>query len=458
MADSNVQIKITADAEDAKRSFADMGEAAKRSFEDVESSASRAMEAGRRAAEKMEKEMDALARQIKGVVAGMASMAASIASSALKNSGHETAASYLGAASSGAQSLATSLAPLGGGAMLAGAAAGALIGAGKNYFEQDAAGDQQAEAMRKLADAMQKAREETERAHDRTEAFAKTLQTIGDESADATSRENLRAEKIKSLQDEIDAASKRMEFAEQKLRENAHHDAGEQMTKEQQDLAASLEQIWKDSARAIQTARGELKALEAVQVDKRKPGEGEPANDRVANLLSGLEKAGIGFAALETNNIADKHAKGWGFRTGDVEGVGSVRAPEPEKGEEEPPAPDTETKTESPAPEPTAPDTEEPAPKLPEWMDDFSKFKLPGETGEEPEPQEPSPAEAFDASVSEVADKFAAAADAFSAANETERFDDKTTAAVEDGNDIAEQQLAVLERIESKTTGTAVFA
>ena len=98
MADSKVEIQVTANTDEAKRSLADL-----------ESAADRAMDAGANSAKKFAKGLDEVgesaklsAREIKGVVAGMASMAAGVASAALKANGREKEASYLGAASSGA--------------------------------------------------------------------------------------------------------------------------------------------------------------------------------------------------------------------------------------------------------------------------------------------------------------------------------------------------------------------
>ena len=155
MADSKVEIQVTANTDEAKRSLADL-----------ESAADRAMDAGANSAKKFAKGLDEVgesaklsAREIKGVVAGMASMAAGVASAALKANGREKEASYLGAASSGAVQGAGMFAPLGPAAMAAGALGGAAIGAARNYFERDAAGKAEAAAMGDLADALEKARE-----------------------------------------------------------------------------------------------------------------------------------------------------------------------------------------------------------------------------------------------------------------------------------------------------------
>ena len=81
MADSKVEIQVTANTDEAKRSLADL-----------ESAADRAMDAGANSAKKFAKGLDEVgesaklsAREIKGVVAGMASMAAGVASAALKD-------------------------------------------------------------------------------------------------------------------------------------------------------------------------------------------------------------------------------------------------------------------------------------------------------------------------------------------------------------------------------------
>ena len=71
MADSKVEIQVTADTSDAKQKLADL-----------EAQADRAMDAGANSAKKFAKGLDEVgesaklsAREIKGVVAGMASMA-----------------------------------------------------------------------------------------------------------------------------------------------------------------------------------------------------------------------------------------------------------------------------------------------------------------------------------------------------------------------------------------------
>ena len=134
MADSKVTIKIDADAEGAKRAFAE-----------VQSSADAAMESGARSAQKLSKSLDNVAesakvsaRQIKTVAAGMASMAAGVAAAAMRANGMDTEARYAQSASSSAVQGATMMAPLGPLAMILGAAGGGALGLLKQYFEDDA--------------------------------------------------------------------------------------------------------------------------------------------------------------------------------------------------------------------------------------------------------------------------------------------------------------------------------
>lgn len=359
MADSKVEIQVTADAEQAKRTFAD-----------VEDAANRAMEAGAQSAQKLSKSLDGVAesakvsaREIKVVAAGMASMAAGVAASALRNQGMEATASYAGAASSGAVQGASMMAPLGPLAMILGAAGGGALGTLKNYFDRDTIGDEQAAGVRDFAKGLEETAAAVNRAQERTDAFQKTLDALSNTSADAASREKMRADEIKARDEEIAGAEARMKGATDAMKTFAATIDGP-MTKEQQEYFNQLKKDWENASRDLATARSEKKSLEGAKVEKDKP---EYENNRIGNLLSGLEKSGIGFAALETNAIADKHAKGLGFYEDAGAGMESLVAPAAEAA-------------------------------------------------------------------------------------------DKTTAAVEEGNDLAEKQLAVLEKIEAKTTGTAVFA
>lgn len=307
MADSKVEIQVTANAEDAKRTFAD-----------VEAAASRAMDAGAQSAQKLSRSLDGVAesakisaRQIKTVAAGMASMAAGVAASALRNQGMEATASYAGAASSGAVQGATMMAPLGPLAMIAGALGGGGLGALKNYFDRDTQGKEQGGAEVKAADALRKAREEMEAVSARTETFARILERLGDTEADATSREQWRADEIAERQRQIEEATERMAAAEKELAANGREIAaqGAPATKEQTEAAERLRDAWANANKDLQTARAEMKSLEGVKVERAKV---ESNNDRVAGEFTSLEKLGIGFNAAadsmqaEGNRIANE--------------------------------------------------------------------------------------------------------------------------------------------------------
>ena len=310
MADSKVTIKIDADAEGAKRAFAE-----------VQSSADAAMESGARSAQKLSKSLDGVAesakvsaRQIKSVVAGMASMAAGVAASALKASGYDTAASYLGAASSGAVQGASMMAPLaaipgvGVGAMAVGAAGGAAVGAAKNYFDREAVGKEQAEGVGDTVESLAKAREEMDRVAERTDNFEKLLKTLGDTTADAASREKLLADEIEKRKQGEDGAREKMKAAEAAMKSFQSTIDGP-MTKDQEKYFQTLQEDWKNAAKELQTNRAERKTLEGQKIEKEKP---EYANDRVQGEFTSLEKLGIGFnahadsLAQEGNKIANE--------------------------------------------------------------------------------------------------------------------------------------------------------
>lgn len=307
MADSKVTIKIDADAEGAKRAFAD-----------VQRSADAAMESGARSAQKLSQSLDNVAesakvsaRQIKTVAAGMASMAAGVAAAALKNQGMDATASYMGAASRGGVQGATMMAPLGPLAMIAGALGGAGLGALQNYFERDAQGKEQGGAEVKAADALAKAREEIERVAARTDSFAKALEGLGNAEADAASREQWRADEIAERQRQIEEATERMAASEKELAANGREIAaqGAPATKEQTEAAEKLRDAWARASKDLQTARAEMKALEGVKIERAKP---EYASDRAQGEFTSLEKLGIGFnahadsLAQEGNKIANE--------------------------------------------------------------------------------------------------------------------------------------------------------
>lgn len=304
MADSKVTIKIDADASGAKRGFAE-----------VEAAANSAMDAGAQSAQRLSKSLDGVsdsarisARELKTVAAGMASMAAGLASSAMKAYGLGTEASYLGAASRGGVQGATMMAPLGPGAMIAGAAGGALIGAAQNYFDREAQGKEQAAAAVELAESLAKARDEMERTYGRTEAFAGILRRLGDESMSAADREQWRTDEIAERKREEEEASEKMVAAENAMKSFSRTISGP-MTEDQARYFARLKEDWAAANKELATARGERKALEGAKPEPEKP---QTPNDRVSGEFTSLEKLGIGFNAAadslarEGNKIAEE--------------------------------------------------------------------------------------------------------------------------------------------------------
>ena len=308
MADSKVEIQVTANTDEAKRSLADL-----------ESAADRAMDAGANSAKKFAKGLDEVgesaklsAREIKGVVAGMASMAAGVASAALKANGREKEASYLGAASSGAVQGAGMFAPLGPAAMAAGALGGAAIGAARNYFERDAAGKAEAAAMGDLADALEKAREKMQAAKERADGFAGTLDRLGDVSRSTNEREAERAAEIEKRQNAVADATERMAAAEKALREQAAAIDGPQ-TEEQKKAADKIREAWAEANQDLQTAQCELDRLKDANIEAAKKADLKPLDQRGDGpQLSNLEKLGASFGnaadnlAREGNRIAEE--------------------------------------------------------------------------------------------------------------------------------------------------------
>ena len=355
MADSKVEIQVTANAEDAKRTFAD-----------VEAAANRAMDAGARSADKLAKSMDRVSESVKGTetnlrgaTRALAGMAVGIAASALNRPGEDESAgaAYLkGGVMSGLSAGLMSK------NLFVGLAAGAY-GVYDTYQQRKAKGEEQAQGVRDAAGNLAKAREEMDRVAERTDAFEKLLATLGNTEADAASRASVLADEIqKRKQGEADA-TERMKAAEAAMKEFASTIDGP-MTKAHEKYLATLDEDWKAAAKDLATNRAERKSLEGQKIEKAKP---EYEADRVSEVLSGLERAGIGYAAIGSNKLADWQAKGGVY---------------------------------------------------------------------------------FDQNAAAMESLVAPAADAA----------DKTTAAVEDGNDIAEKQLDVLKEISAKTTGTAVFA
>ena len=309
MADSNskVTIKIEADAEDAKRAL-----------ENLASAAEKSMDSGANSAKKLKKSLDEVgksaelsAQQIKGVVAGMASMAAGVAASALKANGREKEASYLGAASQGAVQGAGMLAPLGPGAMVAGALVGGGLGMVKNLAERHAQGEAEAAGMRDLADALEKARETMDAAQKRADAFAGTMERLGDVSRTTNEREAEREKEIARRREEIAAATDRMTKAEEALRQQAANIDGPQ-TEEQKKAADAIREAWAKANQDLSTAKAELDRLADAKIQAAKPADLKPLDQRGDGpKLSNIEQLGASFGsaadnlAREGNRIAE---------------------------------------------------------------------------------------------------------------------------------------------------------
>jgi len=307
MADSKVEIQVTANTEDAKRSLADL-----------EAAADRAMDSGASSAKKMAKSLDEVsesaklsARAIKGVVAGMSSMAAGVAASALKANGREAEASYLGAASSGAVQGAGMMAPLGPGAMVAGALIGGGLGMVKNLADRHAQGQAEAAAMGDLADALEKAREQMAAAKERADGFAGTLDRLGDVSRSTNEREAERAAEIEKRQNAVADATERMAEAEKALREQAASIDGPQ-TEEQKKAADRIREAWAEANNDLQAATAELDRLKDANIESSKKADLKPLDQRGDGpQLSNLEKLGASFGnaadnlAREGNRIAE---------------------------------------------------------------------------------------------------------------------------------------------------------
>lgn len=305
MADSKVEIQVTANADDAKRTFAD-----------VEAAANRAMDAGARSADKLAKSLDKVSdsatlssRQIKALAVGFAGIATGIAATALANSGHEAAAGYLKAGIGGGMGgLTQGLAFGGGKRALIGAAAGGVEGLVNYYLQRQATAEAQKEGTADTAEGLAKAREAMDAAYERTSDFEKLLKTLGETSADATSREQARKDAIEQRTREEADATERMKAAEKAMNDLSESLDGP-MTKEQEKYFAKLKEQWGDAAKDLQTARSERKTLEGAKIEKDKP---ENPNDRVQGEFTSLEKLGIGFNAAadsmqaEGNRIANE--------------------------------------------------------------------------------------------------------------------------------------------------------
>lgn len=263
MADSKITIDIEANAEGAKQAL-----------ESLENATASAMERGAKSANKLSKSLDGVAqsakisaREMKGVVAGMASMAAGVAATALKANGRDMEASYLTGASAGAVQGAGMLAPLGPLAMLLGALGGGGLGALRNYFDRQGQGREQSAAEMAGADALEAARLELERIEARSASFAKTLETLGDETRAVDVREAERAREIKRREEMVADARQRQIDAEERIRRNAAALDGP-MTKAQQDAARALREEWQKAGKDMAEAKAELESLRDATIEE----------------------------------------------------------------------------------------------------------------------------------------------------------------------------------------------
>lgn len=421
MADSKVTIKIDADAEGAKRAFAE-----------VQSSADAAMESGARSAQKLAKGLNDASDSAKDLTRGMnravsaiAGVAAGLATIAASRTGGDSAgADYLkGSLIPGLSAAIMAKNPYVGGAVALGGAVG-------TYFDRQERGRQQKEGVGDTVESLAKAREEMDRVAERTDNFEKLLQTLGNTTADAASREKLLADEIEKRKQGEDDAREKMKAAEAAMKSFQATIDGP-MTRDQEKYFQTLQEDWKNAAKDLQTNRAERKQLEGQKIEKDKPNYDQTgtSNEKLGSLLSGLEKAGIGFAALATNTTNAKQAMG-AFVSDYQQGGANDASTWVDRDEAANKPPEPEPKLEEEKPDTAASSDATSA------LEDFSR-KVGAFNGIGPG--------------SLIA---AAIAEGFAS---TDRTGDTIA---ERGNDIAERSLAVLENIERNTGGapTAVFA
>lgn len=315
MADSKVEIEVTADTKGVKKGMAE-----------VEAATEKAMEAGANSAKKLAKAIDDVeksqkklaeeskltARNLRGIASGMASMAMGVAGIGLRMGGHEREGAYLGGASQGAAQGAGMMAPLGGAGMLAGAIGGGILGFVKTGLEREEQGRKDAEAMGDLADALEKAREKMQEAKERADSFAGTLNRLSDVSRSTSEREAERASEIEKRQNAVAEATERMTAAEKALRDQAAAIDGPQ-TEEQRKAAERIREAWAEANQDLQTAQSELDRLKSANIEAAKKADLKPLDQRGDGpQLSNLEKLGASFGsaadnlAREGNRIAEE--------------------------------------------------------------------------------------------------------------------------------------------------------
>ena len=293
MADSKVEIQVTANTDEAKRSLADL-----------ESAADRAMDAGANSAKKLAKSLDevsasakASGNEIRMAAKALGGMAIGLAVNRLTQSsgGDSPTAAYL----KGAAGPALSVGLMTKNPLAAAGAAG--IGMIDTYFQRKKQGEAEAAAMGELAESLEKAREKMQAAKERADGFAATLDHLGDTARSTSRREEERAAEIEKRQNAIADATARMAAAEKALREQAANIDGPQ-TDEQKKWADGVRELWADANQDLQTAQAELDRLKDTKIEAAKRPDEKPLDVRGDGpQLSSLEKLGANFGTATDN-------------------------------------------------------------------------------------------------------------------------------------------------------------
>ena len=295
MADSKVEIQVTANTDEAKRSLADL-----------ESAADRAMDAGANSAKKLAKSLDevsasakASGNEIRMAAKALGGMAIGLAVNRLTQSagGDSPTAAYL----KGAVGPALTAGLMTKNPYVAAGAAG--IGIIDTYFQRKDQGKREASEMNDLADSLEKAREKMQAAKERADGFAGTLDRLGDVSRSTSEREAERAAEIEKRQNAVADATERMAAAEKALRDQAAAIDGPQ-TEEQKKAADRIREAWAEANQDLQTATAELDRLKDANIEAAKKADLKPLDQRGDGpQLSNLEKLGASFGAA-TDNLA----------------------------------------------------------------------------------------------------------------------------------------------------------
>lgn len=293
MADSKVEIQVTANTDEAKRSLADL-----------ESAADRAMDAGANSAKKLAKSLDevsasakASGNEIRMAAKALGGMAIGLAVNRMTQSagGDSAGAAYL----KGAVAPAITAGLMTKNPYVAMGAAG--LGIIDTYFQRKDQGKREASEMNDLADSLEKAREKMAAARERADGFAGTLERLGDVSKSTNEREAEREKEIARRREEIAAATDRMTKAEEALRAQAANIDGPQ-TEEQKKAADAIREAWAQANQDLSTAKSELDRLTDAKIEAAKPAKLGPMERRTEeNNLSNLEKLGASFGAATDN-------------------------------------------------------------------------------------------------------------------------------------------------------------